>query len=142
MASRSIRLSKIYNLSTDIELNSVKLLTMQPPKKIKRKNRENKNMKEKNKLLRALAWQMHTESRSQSRKMLMTLMKFLEVSPFVHNEDRDRLKKVAFRDKMVVARASRLANPCIRIAPVSTFWAMATANPLLSHLTLSNKVST
>jgi len=85
---------------------------------------------------------MLTESRSQSRKMSCTLMKFMDVSPFVHNEDRERLKNVAFLVDIVFARASLLANPCIRMAPVSTFCAIATANPLLSHFTLSSNVST
>lgn len=62
-----------------------------------------------------------TESRSQSRKISQTLMKFIEVSPFVHKVDRDLLKNVAFLEEMVVERASLLTNPCIKTAPVSTF---------------------
>ena len=85
---------------------------------------------------------MLTESPSQSRKMSWTLMKFMDVSPFVHREDRERLKNVAFLVDIVFARASLLAKPCIRMAPVSTFCAIATANPLLSHFTLSSNVST
>lgn len=62
-----------------------------------------------------------TESRSQSMKMSWILMKFMEVSPFVQREDLDRLKKVALREEMVIAKASLLMNPCIKTAPVSTF---------------------
>ena len=83
-----------------------------------------------------------TESRSQSRKMSCTLMKFMDVSPLVHSEDRERLKNVAFLVDIVAARASLLAKPCIRMAPVSTFCAMATASPLVSHFTLSSNAST
>lgn len=69
-------------------------------------------------------------------------MKLLEVSPLIHKVDLDRLKKVALREEMVVDKASLLINPCISIAPVSTFCAIATANPLSSHFMRSNKLST
>lgn len=69
-------------------------------------------------------------------------MKLLDVSPLVHKVDLDRLKNVAFRELMVVERASLLTKPCINIAPVSTFCAIATANPLSSHFMLSNNLST
>lgn len=48
-------------------------------------------------------------------------MKLLEVSPFVHNVARDRLKNVAFLEVIVVASASLLTKACINMAPVSTF---------------------
>lgn len=69
-------------------------------------------------------------------------MKLLDVSPLVHKVDLERLKNVAFREEMVVDKASLLIKPCISIAPVSTFCAIATANPLSSHFIRSNKLST
>lgn len=69
-------------------------------------------------------------------------MKLLEVSPLVHKADLDRLKNVALREVMVVERASLLAKPCINTAPVSTLCAIATANPLSSHLMPSSNLST
>ena len=69
-------------------------------------------------------------------------MKLLDVSPLVHKVDLDLLKNVALREVRVVDRASLLAKPCINTAPVSTFWAIATANPFSSHFMRSNKLST
>ena len=81
------------------------------------------------------------ESLSQSRWMDLTEMKLPLVSPLVHCAWRERLKKVAFLAVIVVRTAVRSANPCIRIAPVSTSWAMATNRPLSSYFRPSRNVS-
>lgn len=101
MAGGSVRFSKIYYLHEEDTILS--------------------RTRKQSKVDKLIALPTLTESRSQSRKISQMLMKFMEVSPFVHRDDLDRLKNVALRVDIVLAKASLLANPCIKIAPVSTF---------------------
>ena len=50
--------------------------------------------------------------------------------------------RLARRDAIVADNASRFTKPCIKIAPVSTCWAIPTANPFLSHFNVSSSAST
>jgi len=83
-----------------------------------------------------------SESLSQSMCTLLTLMKLPLVSPLVHCAWREREKNVAFFAVMVVRTAVRSANPCIKIAPVSTSCAIATTRPLSSYFRPSRNAST
>ena len=82
------------------------------------------------------------ESLSQSRWMDFTEMKLPEVSPLVHCACRDRESPAsAWRLVIVLRTAVRSANPCMRIEPVSTSWAMATTRPLSSYFRPSRNFS-
>ena len=73
--------------------------------------------------------------------MDFTEMKLPEVSPLVHCACLLREKKVALRLVIVERTAVRSAKPCMRIAPVSTSWAMATTKSLSSYFRPSRNFS-